>query len=451
MKNTNREFYRYISMSILGMLGSAGTILADTFFVSNRLGANGLAALNIAICIFGLINGLGLLFAMGGAAYYAILRARGEEAKANQIFSLSLYASLAVGAVLLLCGLFFSKPIVQMLGAQGVILPMADIYMKTILCFSPFFILRHLSICFIRNDGSPRLAMTAMLVGSGANILLDYLFMYPLPMGIFGAALATALTPIISILICAIHLLRRKNHFHYTAAWAGIRELGKICSFGTAPFINEFSSGIVLLVFNLLILNHAGNMGIAAYGIIANLALIVMAVFTGISQGIQPLLSRAHGEGNGVQVQTICRSSIALSALMGTLVLLGTFRFAPVLVSLFNQEQDPALQAIAERGLQIYFVSFLFLGYNFMISSRFSATEHHGFAFALSFFRGCGGIVIAAMVFAYLWGLDGIWLSIPVVELLTMLMGLCFSRKTESAEPSPLSIGQKRSLCKKPG
>ena len=427
MSNTHREFYRYISMSILGMLGSAGTILADTFFVSNRLGANGLTALNIAICIFGLINGLGLLLGVGGATYYAISKARGEDTKANEIFSISLFTSLGVGFILFICGLFFSRPIVQILGAEGIILPMADIYMKTILCFSPFFILRHLCICFIQNDDNPRLAMAAMLLGSMANIVLDYLFIYPLNMGIFGAAFATALTPMVGVLICSIHLFQKKNHFHLTKISAKRLEIRKICSFGTAAFINECSSGIVLLVFNLLILNHAGNIGVAAYGIIANLALIVMAVFTGISQGVQPLLSKAHGESDGAKIRIIYRHSIIMSAIIGLLVYIGSCHFAPELVSIFNHEKNPDLQMIAETGLQIYFVSFLFLGYNFLSASRFSATEKPLIAFTLSFFRGCVGVIAVAVIFAYLWSIDGIWLSIPVVEFLTLLMGICFS------------------------
>lgn len=414
------------------MLGSAGTILADTFFVSDRLGADGLAALNIAICIFGLINGLGLLFGIGGATYYSISKARGEDEKANQIYSLSLYMALGSGAILWFCGMFFSKQIVQLLGAEGVILPMADVYMKTILCFAPFFLLRHVYISFIRNDGGPRLAMVAMLTGSVANIVLDYLMIYPMQMGIFGAALATGLTPIIGILICTVHFWRKKNGFHWAKVSATLSDVGRLCSFGVAAFINEFSSGVVLLVFNLLILECAGNLGVAAYGIIANLALVVMAVYTGISQGVQPLLSKAYGLGNVQEVQTVYRHSIIVSTLLGVFVVAGAYHFAPELVAMFNHEHNAALQGIAETGLKIYFVSFLFLGYNFMVSSLFSATEKANYAFALSFFRGCIGIIAGAILFAVLWGITGIWISIPAIECLTLLLGISFFNRTQT-------------------
>lgn len=422
------HFYRYISMSVLGMLGAAVTILTDTFFVADKLGVNGLAALNLTICIFGLINGLGILFGIGGATYYSILRARSEIKKANSIFTTAFCLSFGIGIVLCLIGIFFSKPIVLFLGAENEILPMADIYMKTILCFSPFFILRHLYISFIRNDGNPKLAMLAMLIGSATNIILDYVFMYPLNLGIFGAAFATALTPVTGLLICLTHLLCKQNQFHFTKTLLCVSEIKKLCGFGMASFINEFSSGIVLLVFNILILKHSGNIGVAAYGVVANLALIVLAIFTGVSQGVQPLLSTAYGEGDTSHIQFIFRHGIAVSAVIGTLVFLSTLYFAPEMIETFNQEHNIELQTIAERGLKIYFVSFLFLGYNFMTTARFSATEYVSHSLKLSFFRGCIGIITIVILFSCLWGLDGIWLSIPTVEIIALMMAKYFSR-----------------------
>ncbi len=426
------NFYRYVSMSILGMLGSAVTILTDTFFVSDRLGVNGLAALNITICIFGLINGLGILLGIGGAAYYSISKARGEDDKANRIFTTAFSLSLSVGLLLLLTGILFSKQVVFLLGASGEILPMADIYMKTILCFAPFFILRHLLISFIRNDGNPKIAMIAMLVGSAANVILDYVFMYPFNMGIFGAAFATALTPVVGVLICTFHWIGRKNQFHFVSKGIRFGEILKMCGFGLAAFINEFSSGIVLLVFNLLILKSSGNTGVAAYGIIANLALIVSAIFTGISQGVQPLLSRAYGEGNSMQINSVFRHGLIVSTITGVLVYVCTLYFAPEMIGIFNKEHNATLQIIAERGIKVYFASFLLLGYNFMATALFSATEEVVSSLVVSFFRGCAGIIAVVILFSLIWGLDGIWLSVPTVEIITLLIALCLARKIKA-------------------
>lgn len=182
----NRDFSKYITLSVLGMLGSSGTILADTFFIANKLGADGLAALNLSVSVFGLINGLGMMLGIGGAARYAICKSKGENQEADRTFTLALLTAVFCGVVLIICGTLFSGPAVRLLGADSHIVPMCQSYLRTVLCFAPFFILNHFFIAFLRNDGSPKLAMTAMLMGSLCNIVLDYLLIYPMDMGCLG-------------------------------------------------------------------------------------------------------------------------------------------------------------------------------------------------------------------------------------------------------------------------
>ena len=432
MGSIRKDFGKYISLSILGMLGSSGTILADTFFVSNRLGASGLAALNIAISIFGLINGLGMMLGAGGATRYTIFRAQGQEEKANQAFTLSFFTAVVTGIGFLAAGLLIPHKIAGALGADASILPMCTVYLKTVLCFAPFFILNHLFMTFIRNDGNPKLSMGIMVAGSLANIILDFTFMYPLNMGIFGAALATGLSPVIGLATASLHLLTKRNHFHIVPARITPSRIAKTAEPGLSAFINELSSSIVLVVFNLLIIKTTGNIGVAAYGIVANLALVVLAVFTGISQGIQPLFSRAYGKGNQEEIAYLYRKGRLLSSAIGIGVLCIAYTAAPALVSWFNSEQNPVLQALAEQGLKIYFTGFLFVGFNYLTTALLSATERAGTAFALSFLRGCIGITVVACLLAALWGMTGIWVAFPVVELGTMAAGMLCLRPRNS-------------------
>ena len=417
MRVVKQTFWKYISLSILGMLGSSGTILADTFFVSNKLGANGLAALNIAISIFGLINGLGMMLGVGGATRYTIHRSQEQDKKANRTFTLSFLAAAAIGICFTFIGLLFSRPIAQALGADAEILPMCTVYLKTVLCFAPFFILNHLFMAFIRNDGSPKLSMAVMVSGSLANIFLDYAFLYPLNMGIFGAALATGLSPMIGLGTASLHFFFRKNRFHFTPVKLRVAYLLKIAEPGLSAFVNEFSSSIVLVVFNLLILRVAGNTGVAAYGIVANLALVVLAIFTGITQGIQPLLSRAYGKGQGEEAKYLFQKGRLLALAIGLGVLCTAYTAAPTLVSWFNSEGNPVLQGLAEEGVKLYFIGFLFVGHNYLTSAFFCATEKARLGFALSLFRSCIGITLAACLFTALFGMTGIWISFPVTEL----------------------------------
>ena len=186
-----RSFFQYVSLNVLGALGLSGYILADTLFVAHRLGTDGLAALNLAISVFGLINGLGLMLGIGGATRYAICRTQGDGVRADRAFSRALACGGTLGGLLALAGLLWAVPLARLLGAEGAILPMCSVYLRTVLFFAPCFLLNHILTAFVRNDGNPKLAMAAMLLGSLSNIVLDYVFLYPMDMGIFGAAPAS--------------------------------------------------------------------------------------------------------------------------------------------------------------------------------------------------------------------------------------------------------------------
>lgn len=428
-QNLNRTFARYMSLNILGMLGMSGYILADTFFVSSRLGSDGLAALNLAISVFGFINGLGMMLGIGGATRYAICKAREDDREANASFTLSLVAGIGAGVVLVLFGLLFSRPLAGLLGAEERILPMCAVYLRTAFLFTPFFILNHILVAFVRNDGSPKLAMTAMLVGSLSNIVLDYLFLYPLNMGIFGAALATGTAPIIGIAISSIHIFSGRSQFKAVPTGLSLRKMAAVAGLGIAAFINEFSSGITLVVFNLLVMHAAGTIGVAAYGVVANLALVVLSVLTGIAQGSQPLLSHAYGMQDLSVVRRVYHMALLLASALGLLALGAALLFPTQLVSLFNSEGNAALQAIAEPGLKLYFIGFLFVGFNFVSAALLGATEQAGASFRVSFFRGCLGIVPAACLFAFLFGMTGIWLAFPAVELVTLFLSVRLGRR----------------------
>lgn len=432
-----RTFFKYISLNMLGALGLSGYIMADTFFVANRLGADGLAALNLAIPIFGLVNGLGILLGIGGATRYSICRYQEDPERANRTFTLVLLTGLILGLALSLLGAFGAQPIARLLGSNADTLPLCTVYLRTVLLFSPCFLLNHIMVCFVRNDGNPKLAMTAMLTGSLANIALDYLFLYPLNMGIFGAALATGTAPVIGLCLSSLHSLTHRNQFHPAKPAAPARSLADLAGLGSAAFLNEFTSCMVLALYNVLMLRAAGTTGVAAYGIVANLALMALALFTGLSQGAQPLISQAWGRGDRRQVRALCRLALLVACLVGlALALTALFAAAP-LASLFNRDGDPALERIAVDGLRIYFLGFLFAGPNIITAAFLGAVEQSRASFLLSLFRGGVGIGVIVILLAWLFGMSGIWLAFPVTEALTLLPGLRAVYRLLRAGPHP--------------
>ncbi|MCJ7835964.1 MATE family efflux transporter [Cuneatibacter sp. NSJ-177] len=419
-----REFIKYSSFNVLGMIGLSCYILADTFFISKGVGANGLTALNLALPIYSCIHGNGLMLGMGGATKFSILKGQQASGHTDRLFTNTLYLTALFAVFFLTAGIFFSAPLTRLMGADSEVFAMTNTYLSVILLFSPAFLLNEVLLCFVRNDGNPRLSMLAMLGGSLSNILLDYLFIFPLEMGIFGAVLATGFAPLISMLLLSRHWWKKQNTFHFKKAKPDFTLVPPILSLGFPSFLAEIASGIVIIVYNAILLKIQGNVAVAAYGVIANLSLVVAAVYTGIAQGVQPLLSRAYGCFDPVKIRQLLRYTLRTVFAVSILIYLAVFWFAGPITSVFNSEQNVQLQEIATAGLKLYFTSALFMGTNIVISIFFTSTDRALPAHILSLLRGLIVLVPMALLFSYLAGIQGVWLSFPATEGLVTLLGL---------------------------
>ncbi len=422
-------FWKYTILSILGTLGVSCYILADTFFVSKGLGATGLTALNLAIPIYNFIHGIGLMLGMGGATKFSIYKSQSRKEEMNEIYTHTLYLVLGASVIFASIGLFFSDALAQMLGADHDTVVMTATYLKWLLLFAPAFILNDVLLCFVRNDDGPQLSMMAMLIGSFSNIGLDYVFIFSCQMGIFGAVLATGLSPIISMTMMLPHWIKKKNTFHFIRSQVNIPMLTHSMSLGVPSLIAQLSSGVVMIVFNLLILRLEGNTGVAAYGVIANLSLVVVAVYTGIAQGIQPLLSRFYGQGNRKQMQMVQQYAMTLMLVISVVLYAAIFIFAHPIAAVFNSEKQAALQRMAEVGLKLYFISNGFVGYNTILATYFTSIEKAKPAQVLSILRGFIVILPLAFLMSALWKMEGVWLAYPVTEGIVTLAGMMVYRR----------------------
>lgn len=278
-KNYLAEFIKYVTLNVCGMVGLSCYILADTFFISKGLGSDGLTALNLAIPIYSFIHGIGLMFGMGGATKYSIFMGQKHKKEANEVFNNTLRMALMIACVFSVIGVLFSKGIAGILGAEGSILSMTDIYLKTILLFSPAFISNEVLLSFVRNDENPGLAMAAMLTGSISNIILDYIFIFPFQWGMFGAVIATSMAPLISMVVLSMHKIKGKQQFFLKKIRFSSKMILDVSKLGIPSLITEVAAGIVMIIFNMLILGIEGDIGVAAYGVIANLALVFSTIY----------------------------------------------------------------------------------------------------------------------------------------------------------------------------
>ena len=430
MNNTPlRAFARYASLSTLGMIATSCYILADTFFVARGLGATGLAALNLAIPVYNVIHGAGLLLGMGGATRFAILRSQGAARRADSVFTHTLAMDAAAAVVFAALGAFAAPALAALLGADGATAAMTATYLRVLLLFSPAFLLNDVLVCFVRNDGAPQLAMAATVSGSLANVVMDYIFIFPCGLGIFGAVLATGFSPVIGVLVQAPHWLGSRRGFHLARVRPRLRTAGQVLALGVPSFLDQFSGAVVMITFNTLILGLAGNTGVAAYGVVANLSPVVLSVYTGIAQGAQPLVSRAWGRRQRPQLRALLRYALAAALAFSAVLYAVVFFGAGPIAAIFNSERDPALQAIAVQGLRLYFLAAPFAGANIILAVYFASVEQAVPAQAVSLLRGLVVIVPLAVALAAAFGMPGVWLAFPVCETLVAAVAFLLLRR----------------------
>lgn len=291
------------------------------------------------------------------------------------------------------------------------------------------FSLNHLFIAFVRNDGNPRLAMHATLWGSILNIVFDYIFIFPMKLGMFGAALATGMAPIIGIVIASFHMICKKNQYHFVKESYELGIFLETVKLGFSSFINEMSSGIVIFVFNRIILIIAGTIGVAAYGVIANIALVFTSLFTGLGQGIQPLISHYYGKRDFEKSKKTFHYAIATALVLSVVSYVLTVIFKVPLVAVFNDEHNQEMASIAQMGVVLYFIGLIPCGLNVVTAFYLNSCEEAVKGLTISMLRGFVLIVLFAVVLSFLFGMTGVWLSFSCAELATALVAYYIIRR----------------------
>ncbi|WP_025729756.1 MATE family efflux transporter [Atopobacter phocae] len=408
-----QQFVQYVSASVFGLLGVSVYILADTYYIANGIGVDGLAALNIALPIWSLISAVGLLIGMGSSIYFAI---HSHQTIRRQAYSTSVILGIVIGLCLSAIG-WLSLPILTTsLGATDELISLTMEYLRVVLPLAPIFITNTILSSFLRNDGAPRRAMATQLIGSFLNIILDYVFIYTFQWGMMGAALATGMSPIVGLLIAYPHF-KRHAYLQLRIKWFQLELIPSMLSLGSATFLLELSGGVVLFVFNHLLIAVSGNLAVAAYGVIANVALVTNALFTGISQGTQPLLSRYFNGKVSDTTQQFYHLAryvvIGLSIVMYALL----YIYAPAISALFNAEESTVLNQLATEGIRLYFLSLPLTGLNVLNVMALSAINQPRFSLFFSLLRGLFIIIPMGMILSYWFGLQGIWSAVLLTEI----------------------------------
>ena len=258
----------------------------------------------------------------------------------------------------------------------------------------------------------------------GATTGLDYIFMFPMGLGLPGAALATAVSPVLSIAICSRHFFKKSSTVRLVRQLPSPKLLAQSCQLGVSGFVGEMSSGVTTTVFNLLLLRLAGNVAVAAYGVVANYALVATAIFNGVAQGAQPLVSRCYGKNDaaGARKLLLLGSGTALALAAALYAVL--FGFTGPIVAVFNSENSALMAQYAFSGMRIYFLGYFFAGFNIVAAGYLGAVDRPAEASATSLSRGIVAIVACSLVLSALFGMNGVWAAFPASEAITACLTL---------------------------
>ena len=418
-ENTRKLFAKYAIPQMIGLLFNSIYMIVDGMFIGNILGRDSMAAAAVAVPLIEILIALSMAIASGAGVMISGQSARCEKEKALRTFDSAIVCASALGLLVVTMGNALLQPLTRLLGATPQIQQEAVEYIRYIVSFSPFLIFSFLLSGLVRNDGNPKLAMLALAFGSVSNIVLDYVFMCPLNMGIGGAALATAVGPVFSVLILLPHFFLKKGNLHFTWPKPCLADIRRIFILGFPSFIMEFTIGIITFIYNLAIVkNGYGEIGLAAYLLIGYLMLIVLTFFLGMAEGLQPVFSYFNGAGLGKRSQEMHRFSAKVFLAFGIYCYGLILLFSRQFFAMFNPEDAALIGFSAEKSVR-YFCGFFLAGYNILMISFWQSIQHTRRALVISL---CRSLIWPPVLIALLpgfFGSDVIWLCHSFSEALT--------------------------------
>lgn len=395
--------------------------VVDTIFVARFVDTNALSALNIVCPVINLTVGLGTMLATGGSAIVARKMGAGEHTRAAQDFTLIIGAGVLFGALIAVLGIIFIDRIIWGLGASSVLVPYCKEYLFILLLFAPASILQVLFQNLIVTAGRPGIGMVLGFSAGIANILLDYIFMVPLQMGIMGAALGTGAGYMIPAVIGLLFFSAGKSNLSFKKPVIDISVLTKSCSNGFSEMVSQAAAAVTTFLFNRIMMKLLGENGVAAITIIIYTQFLLSALFIGFSMGVAPVISYNYGKRDGKQLKNVLSICMRFIILVSISVFVLAFLFGSPLVRIFSEQGTPVYE-IARNGFLIFPFSFLFCGLNIFASATYTALSNGTLSAFLSFLRTFGLITVLLLTLPDFFGVTGVWLAVPVAELLTLIV-----------------------------
>lgn len=425
MNKKTKALFGYIFPALGGLFVTYLYNVVDGIFVGQGVGSAALGAVNITVPFITFVFAAAAMFPMGGATVVAIRMGRGDRAGANHAFLTALFLTALLSAVLTVVGMVFAGQIADLSGAKELSAEMREMAVQYLFYYSAFSIPMLMSTClsvFIRNDGSPALAFAGMCTGAAANIFLDWLFIFPFGMGVIGAAVASGLGQIFSVLVLLTHFSRKNGALRIAPCQIDFSLIKKICKRGAPEAVTQLSTPVTVLCYNLVLASLIGDIGVSTFSVLCFIYSLANAILSGVAQGLQPLWGNCCGRQDVKEMGWYFRSGILINTVLSVLIFLGLSFFAVPVIRIFNEEAE-LVQATA-AALPVFSLSFIPMALNLIFTTFLFSTKRTGAANAIALSRGIVIKSIAIFCIPALFGRGAIWIAPFAAETLTLILAV---------------------------
>lgn len=423
-KKISRLVWDYALPGIIGTVVSMIYNVIGRIFIGQGVGALAISGLAITFPVMNLTSSLGMLVGTGSAARISISLGQRDKETSEKILGNSLLLTLILNAVFITLFLIYLDPILRAFGASDLTLPYAHDYLQIVLLGNVFVSLGYNFNAMMRSSGYPKKAMITMLIGAVFSVILTPIFLYGFDLGIKGVAWATVISMFIGMLFVMHHFLQEGSLIRLN--WKNIRLdrkiIASIISIGMSPFSMQVAASGVALLMNTSLLRYGGDLAVGAYGIINTVLMIFLIIILGLNQGTQPIIGYNYGAGNYRRVRETLFYSLKIASLITVAgFLVGTF-FPGLFAAAFTS--DAELMDITERGIRISVAAMPLVGFQIVSSSFFQSIGFAAKSIIQSLSRQLIFMIPGIIFLPRIWGLDGLWIAMPVSDTLAALLSI---------------------------
>ncbi|CEI72294.1 MATE family efflux transporter [Romboutsia hominis] len=434
MDNSIAKSFSFLSLikftipSVVMLVFMSLYTIIDGIFVSRFVNTDALSSVNIVYPFINVVIAVGVMLATGSSAVIAKKIGEGKTEEAKKNFTLIILLGATLGILISFIGYTFLEKIIYTLGGNNRLYGYCRDYLTATLIFVPAFIINLLFQYLTITAGKPNIGLLFTLIGGFSNIILDYLFIVPMDMGISGAAYATGMGNLIPAILGIIYFSRKKASLYFVKPSLDINVILTTITNGSSEMVTNLSAGVTTMLFNIVMMKLLGSDGVAAITIVLYGEFLITSAYIGFSSGVAPIISYNYGNKNEHELKKIIKYSIIFILLSSVILFTVAILASPIIVGLFSESKSNVFN-IAYNGFRLFAIGFLIMGTNIFTSAMFTAFSNGKISATISFLRTFVFIVCGITFLPKYLNVNGVWLAVPLAELLTVIISILFINK----------------------